>query len=73
MYTQWKDKRDVAILATNCTPGEPPVQIERRGKGGAVSQISKPKAVVMYNNNMGGVDRSDQMRAYYLPGGASHK
>lgn len=27
--------------------------------------VKKPKAIVMYNENMSGIDRQDQMLAYY--------
>ena len=36
-------------------------------------QKVKPKVIAMYNENMGGVDQSDQMRAYYPTGRRSRK
>ena len=38
-----------------------------------VVSFPKPKVVAMYNNNMGGVDQSDQIRSYYPTGRASRK
>ena len=73
VYTQWKDKRDVAVLSTNCSPKEQHVTTQRRGRGGVISEVVKPKVVAMYNNNMGGVDQADQIRSYYPTGRASRK
>lgn len=57
--TKWHDKRDVLVLSTEFT-GEN-VEIERRRGDNQI----KPKAVVMYNKYMSGIDRQDQMLAYY--------
>ncbi|KAJ8928485.1 hypothetical protein NQ314_018955 [Rhamnusium bicolor] len=57
--TKWRDKRDALVLSTEF-PAEN-VEIERaRGE----NQI-KPKAVVMYNKYVSGIDRQDQMLTYY--------
>ena len=73
VYTQWKGKRDDAVLSTNCSPKERYVALQRRGRGVVVSEVVKPKVVAMYNENMGGVDQSDQMRSYYPTGRSSRK
>ena len=65
MFLKWKDKRDVCVLSTNCSPSEPDVTITRRGVGGAETRVQKPKVITDYNENMGGVDLSDQLRSYY--------
>lgn len=65
VFTKWHDKRDVSLLSTNCGPEEPMVVIERRKKNGEIVCVEKPKSISLYNNNMGGVDRSDQLRSYY--------
>lgn len=65
VYTKWHDKRDVNILSTNFNPLDPKTVKERRKKNGDVVHVEKPACVDLYNNNMGGVDRSDQLRSYY--------
>ena len=55
---QWKDKRDVRMLSS-CIPDEN-VSIVRRGK-----EVTVPLVINIYNNMMGGVDRSDQMMNSY--------
>ena len=63
----------MSVLSTNCDPLDPPNVIERRNAGGKVVRVEKPKAVVMYNEHMGGVDRADQLRSYYSACRPSHK
>ena len=65
VYTKWHDKRDVNILSTNFNPLDPKTMKERCKKNGDVVRVEKPACVDLYNNNMGGVDRSDQVRSYY--------
>ena len=66
MFLKWKDKRDVCVLSTNCSPSEPDVTITRLGTGGAQTEVQKPKVITVYNENMGGVDLSDQLRVKRL-------
>lgn len=73
VFTKWNDKRDMSILSTNCHPLDPPNVVERNRRGGKVVREEKPKAVVLYNAHMGGVDRSDQLRSYYSVSRPSHK
>ncbi|KAK3735838.1 hypothetical protein QZH41_007478 [Actinostola sp. cb2023] len=73
LYTKWHDKRDVNVLATNVDPLDPPVVTERRKKTGEVNRVEKPKAIVMYNAYMGGVDHADQLRSYYSICRSCHK
>ena len=65
VYTIWQDKRDVNILSTNFYPLSPKTVKERRKRNGDVVRVEKPACVDLYNNSMGGVDRSDQLRSYY--------
>ena len=58
MQLQWKDKRDVRMLSS-CIPDEN-VSVVRRGK-----EVTVPLVINIYNNMMGGVDRSDQMMNSY--------
>jgi len=73
VYTKWHDKRDVNILSTNIDPTDPPVVKQFRKRNGEIIEVSKPQAVVMYNNHMGGVDHADQLRSYYSICRSSHK
>ena len=58
MCMWWKDKRDVRML-TSCMPDKDGI-VKRRGKEKAV-----PLVINTYNNEMGGVDLSDQMMSSY--------
>ena len=63
--TNWKDKRNVLVIATNNDGKD--VQ-KPRTKFRQDEIISIPSVVTSYNSNMGGVDHSDQYRAYYSVG-----
>lgn len=54
MATVYKDKRQIYMLSTNQPPGMTTVGDKRT-----------PTVIAAYNKNMGGVDKSDQHRAYY--------
>lgn len=56
---KWTDKRDVLAILTEYD-GSLVTDINKRG-----IEISKPKAILQYNNFMGGIGHSDQM-LYYL-------
>ena len=68
---KWQDKREVKLLSTFHT-GENTVVKRRRSKNveGGIEEIIKPLMIHDYNQNMGGVDRNDQMILYY---GYSHR
>ena len=59
MVLKWKDKRDVAFISTfhDNSMGRKVV----RGK-----EVVKPQCILQYNNNMGGIDKKDQMIQPYL-------
>ncbi|KAK3754657.1 hypothetical protein QZH41_003873 [Actinostola sp. cb2023] len=70
--TTWKDKRLVHFLSTQSNPvGNDTVN--RKQRDGTVVQVPSSPVVKSYNNNMGAVDRSDQMRGYYSCGRKSKK
>ena len=72
LVTVWLDKRQVAVLSSNCSPGDV-VPVQRRSKQPPHSvEVRVPSAIHTYNKRMGGVDLSDQLRAYY-PSGRSCK
>ncbi|CAH1973432.1 unnamed protein product [Acanthoscelides obtectus] len=52
---KWRDKRDVLFISTEFD-GEMVQEENRRGES-----KQKPKAIIMYNKYMSGIDRQDQM------------
>ena len=58
MVSQWGDKRDITLMST-CVNDEMMV-VTRAGKEKEI-----PAVVNFYNNNMGGVDKSDRMLTSY--------
>lgn len=59
MVAKWKDKREVSYISTEFENN----MVEVTSKRGVVKE--KPVPIVEYNKNMGGIDRQDQMMAYY--------
>ena len=57
--TKWKDKRDVRIISN----AHIPQFVESVNRNGKSKQ--KPNVVHIYNQNMSGIDRSDQMLSYH--------
>lgn len=57
--TKWKDKRDVRMISNAFIP-ELVETVNRHGKS-----RQKPNIVDIYNQNMSGIDRSDQMLSYH--------
>ena len=73
LITLWHDKRQIALLSTNCSPNEQ-VTVQRCTKKPPHHQdIRIPAPVHLYNQHMGGVDLSDQMRSYYHAGRSCKK
>ena len=58
----WKDTTVVQMLST-CTTDD--VTTVKRRVDWQVKDVPCPITVVKYNNNMGGVDLSDQLMSYY--------
>lgn len=64
----WHDKRQVAVLSSNCQPNET-VPVQPRSKVPPhKTTVMIPGPVHTYNQNMGGVDLNDQLRSYYRSG-----
>ena len=63
---KWQDKREVKLLSTFHT-GDNTIAKQRRNKNaeGVTEEIMKPVMIDDYNQNMGGVDRNNQMILYY--------
>ena len=59
MALQWQEKRTITILSTTGTSNV----IEVRTRRGQLKE--KPEIVQLYNNNMLGVDKMDQLATYY--------
>ena len=58
VYKKRHGKRDVNILSTNF---EPKTEKERRKRNGDDAHVKKPACLDMYNDNIGGVNRSDKL------------
>ncbi|GBO29607.1 PiggyBac transposable element-derived protein 4, partial [Araneus ventricosus] len=58
---KWKDKKPLHMLSTFHNADM--MEVKSKKENSAVKV--KPKAVVLYNATMGGVDRSDQCLSYY--------
>ena len=65
MVLSWKDHRIVTAISTKHDDSVVPITRIKKGGGGEVETIMKPKAIVDYNNHMSGVDHLNQMIAYY--------
>ena len=59
---KWKDKRDVLLLTTKNGPETTEVRSKSRREG--PTTITKPTAIVDYNNGKAGIDLSDQLASY---------
>lgn len=62
MVMLWRDKKLVTMLSTSANANMIDLKQKNRKTG---EDIFKPQCVVEYNENMGGVDRSDQMISPY--------
>ena len=63
LLVSWQDNKLVNVLSTCNQPGCEPVQ--RRGRAGEQVTVMKPRCIVEYNKNMGGVDKHYQLLSYY--------
>ena len=59
LLTNWRDKRNVRMIST----AHGHRMIETQSKRGVMK--TKPKCVLDYNEHMSGIDKADQMMAYY--------
>ena len=68
VYVCWRDVKVVTLMST-VYPGHSEDNVTRkaRDKSGKFQEVSIPRPVMvkMYNQNMGGVDKSDQYLAYH--------
>lgn len=61
IVTNWKDKKNVRFLTTKHAP----LMIETKKKNKKKEQVSKPSAIVFYNQHKQGIDISDQLSGYF--------
>ena len=73
LVTIWHDKRQVAILSTNCHPNQTVVVQRRVKQPPHLRSVSIPAPFRKYNTFMGGVDLNDQYRSYYPSGRTGKK
>ena len=58
------DNKPVTVVATKSDPTVEE-QVSRKQRDGSSIAVSCPQSIVLYNDNMGGVDNNDQLRGYY--------
>ena len=64
-WVEKKGRKPVVIASTTINPTSPPVTVSRRKNEGAALDVPCPRSVNEYNENMGGVGRSDALRVEY--------
>lgn len=68
----WRDTKTVFFLTTQSSPvGKDTVN--RMQKDGSIKALPTITSTISYNNNMGGVDKSDHIRGYYMIGRKKQK
>lgn len=70
--TKWMDSKPVCMLSTAHNPNDT-TSVQRKMRDGTKVSFNCPKVVAVYNQNMGGVDRLDQLRERYEVGRRSVK
>ena len=61
----WQDNKAITVVFTNCRPASTGTVL-RRQRGGSRKQLPCPQAIINYKIFMGGVDKGDQSRGYYM-------
>ena len=60
----WQDNRPVVLISSNSDPACSETVL-RRKRDGTRDKVPCPTSIALYNKDMGGVDRNDQLRGYY--------
>ena len=60
----WRDQKLVYLMSTNAQ-ADGGTTVRRKSRDGSTQQVSCPESVALYNQFIGGVDKSDQLRHYY--------
>ena len=66
MALKWKDKRDVFMISTYHNSSTVTKTRRSRAADGGVEDIQKPQVVEDYNQNMGGVDKSELVSIIHI-------
>ena len=61
----WQDNKAVTGMFTNCRPASTGTVLQCL-RDGSRKQLPCPQAIINYNLFMGGVDKDDQSRGYYM-------
>ena len=64
-WMEKKGRKPVVIASTTTSPTSSPVTVSRRKNDGTAMDVPCPRSVKEYNENMGGVDRSNALRVEY--------
>ena len=65
MVLAWKNKQIVKAISSKHGGSVCSIIRQKKGRHGAMEELSKPVSIVDYNQHMSGVDHMDQMIAYY--------
>ena len=62
----WQDNNAVTVMFTNCRPASTGTVLQHQRDDGSRKQLPCPQAIINYNLFMGGVDKGDQSKGYYM-------
>jgi len=68
VFTKWRDKQDVSVMATNLSPLADDLEVNQGDR-----EVQKPVVINSHNSSMGDVDRTNQLRECYSLSHSSYK